>query len=989
MEFQSEAAKDPAPMAGVLGELNDSERIAKELARRQLFGESVEANPITIGRFEIRAELGRGGMGRVYLAVDPLLGRQVAIKVLHESYGAGTEARERLVREAAAMAAIRHPNTVPVFEVGQVRDQAFVAMEYVEGQNLRQWCKAQTPAAEALVRRIVDVAHGLHAAHAAGIVHRDVKPENILIGDDGRTRVTDFGLARAPASSNAPDQMRETLPEVAMRSTDAALFESLTATGAVLGTPAYMSPEQLSLDRVTTATDQYSLCLTLYEGLTGHRLHQAESVAELAIKALDTQAVVQGLQEIPSRLRPVLRKGLALHAEDRFDTVLELATALEAALAPERGPTWRGLGRGISRRLTSVGGLAALGVVTALGAAAWKMRPPASESDVGRVRAVASTRAVDAGAPGCGSEATAKLWTASRRRQLRSAFESSKLQSASVNFERIDAQMADYSDRLASLLAQSCDDAPARRCLDWRTLQAESKLDVLLNPEAFSIDSAVSVVRSMDALDACMHPELRPTYAWEAPPGVAKQDYQDMRADLARAQALNAGWRFDEATSLLDALQRAANEAEAHGLLAEIEMTRARIDHLQRRLVAEAEHLALAYDHAKRGGHTYLAAEAGVATVLFRQHSGADLDLLDNALNVARAAVARSEHPRLQVKLASAEGRVELRRGNPARALELQQSAVNLARERFPAPDEELAYALDYLGGTYAELGRADEAFAAKRAAIETMEKVWGPKHASMEVLYRNIGNIGMLLGDRPTALEGYETRLEIQRAQFGALHPRGIQANYNVAKWWSHEGDFERAQRYLDDVMEIGGEDPAAHYLVHRTLAENAGFRRDAAAMRTAIEDLNASVDELGDDAGSLRLAELAGLEAKLARLEGQPRRAEALARTAAAEMRKASADPRDGIESRTELARALLAQDELEAAARELDRQGAIIESEIGILPRARIAWLAASLELAHARRDDERAAELLAQLDARMHEAYGARHPLAQRVRAQLRE
>ena len=234
----------------------------------------------SIGRYLVLSLLGRGGMGRVYAAYDPQLDRRVALKLLHTT-GGSEGARRRLAREARALGKLSHPNVVQVHDVGEHRGDVFVAMELVEGQSLDAWCRGTPkPAWQEVLTAYLDAARGLAAAHAKGLVHRDVKPANILRGNDGRVRVADFGLAAGqegqtrsasdPAPRAASDVLddeaavSETLP--ASMSPAAAPDERLTATGAVLGTPLFMAPEQHEGLRATEASDQYSLCAALHHG---------------------------------------------------------------------------------------------------------------------------------------------------------------------------------------------------------------------------------------------------------------------------------------------------------------------------------------------------------------------------------------------------------------------------------------------------------------------------------------------------------------------------------------------------------------------------------------------------------------------------------------------------------------------------------------------------------------------------------------------------
>ena len=205
-----------------------------------------------VGRFVVLAWLGEGSSGAVYSAYDPDLDRKIALKLLHREAGRAPSG-EGLKAEARALARVAHPNVVNVHEVGEVGEQVFLAMEFVDGITLRHWLR--TPRTEAEILSVfIEAGQGLSAVHAAGLVHRDFKPENVLIGRDGRTRVTDFGLAKPPR-----------------RSEGAAGADGGGVATALAGTPAYMAPEQRAGRGADARSDQFSFCVSLYEAVAGAR----------------------------------------------------------------------------------------------------------------------------------------------------------------------------------------------------------------------------------------------------------------------------------------------------------------------------------------------------------------------------------------------------------------------------------------------------------------------------------------------------------------------------------------------------------------------------------------------------------------------------------------------------------------------------------------------------------------------------------------------
>ncbi len=280
-----------------------------------------------IGRYEIGAELGAGGMGIVYAAVDTVLGRRVALKLVRP--GSGGDGAVRLLREAQSLARLSHPNVVSVFDVGTAGADVYIAMELIEGQSLGAWSRAARPAPARVLEAMRAAGRGLVAAHAAGIVHRDFKPDNVLVGKDGTVRVTDFGLARtaevvdAAAAGDAP-----AVPLV--------LSVDLTRTGAVMGTPAYMAPEQIDGGVATAASDQFSYCVTLFELLFGVRPFAGDSVGALRA-AMAAQAIAAHVPvKLPARVEAAIRRGLREAPAGRHPSMQALLHELRPPAGPGR-----------------------------------------------------------------------------------------------------------------------------------------------------------------------------------------------------------------------------------------------------------------------------------------------------------------------------------------------------------------------------------------------------------------------------------------------------------------------------------------------------------------------------------------------------------------------------------------------------------------------------------------------------------------------------
>ncbi|MEJ7597039.1 MAG: serine/threonine-protein kinase [Kofleriaceae bacterium] len=275
-----------------------------------------------IGRFVVVGELGSGGMGIVYEAHDRELDRRVALKVLRGE-AASDEERVRMLREGQAMARITHPNVITVYEVGVDGGLVFLAQELLDGGNLAQWL-AQSRSRDDILAKFVAAGRGLAAAHAAGLVHRDFKPDNVLLGKDGRVRVADFGLARA---LGVDEVILLTRRAGVPRESSPHPMSSLTRTGAVMGTPMFMAPEQHEAETVDERTDQFSFCVALYHALYGEYPFAGRTSVALADNVLRGQ-LQKPSKKIPARLRAVVVRGLAVAPADRYPTMDALLAEL-------------------------------------------------------------------------------------------------------------------------------------------------------------------------------------------------------------------------------------------------------------------------------------------------------------------------------------------------------------------------------------------------------------------------------------------------------------------------------------------------------------------------------------------------------------------------------------------------------------------------------------------------------------------------------------
>ena len=284
-----------------------------------------------IDRYVVLTLLGQGAMGVVYAAYDPELDRKVALKLLSPQAegGLGSAGRTLLLREAQALARLAHPNVVAIHDVGTHGEQVWIAMEFVAGQTLDAWASERPRRWPDVLKILTDVSHGVAAAHAVGLVHRDLKPDNVMVDSTGRVRVMDFGLAHGRAAE-VPETCATLESDAFRRPEASALSLVLTQSGAVNGTPAYMAPEQWSGDEASVATDQFGWSVMAWELLFGERPFAGTTMSELGA------AVVAGRRRPPPRgraapgwLRRMIERGLAGDPSRRWPSMAALIAALE------------------------------------------------------------------------------------------------------------------------------------------------------------------------------------------------------------------------------------------------------------------------------------------------------------------------------------------------------------------------------------------------------------------------------------------------------------------------------------------------------------------------------------------------------------------------------------------------------------------------------------------------------------------------------------
>jgi eukaryotic-like serine/threonine-protein kinase len=739
-----------------------------------------------IGRYHVLERVGAGGMGVVYAAYDPDLDRKVAIKLLHHDAaepGSLSDGRTMLLREAQAMAKLSHPNVVAVHDVGVHAGAVFMAMEFVAGSTVQQWVAERPRAWPEVLAVFVAAGRGLAAAHEAGLVHRDFKPANVMCSEDGGVKVTDFGLARGREEAGRDrDSPTDRSPAVAAAIAAATGSRSgtPTMTGAVMGTPAYMAPEQHLGLPIDARSDQFSFCVALYEALYGRRPFAADSPSGLAI------AVVEGRiadppagTRVPGWLREVLVRGLEPDPDRRFASM----QALQLELGRDR----------LAARRRWLLGAAAIGV---LGTGVTVASLVARDSPCSDMR-----------------PHLAEIWDAQRRVTVREALFATGVGFAQSTWDRVERGLDGYTDAWVSAREDAC--AATLRgeqsealmdlrmsCLDGRLRSVRALVGVLARADQTVVGNAVTMVAGLAALPPCadavaLRSAVPPP---DDPAVVAELERLDER--LAEAEQLGRAGKYAEGLALANELVAAAEPLAYAPMTARTLRRRGALEHVNG-ADADAEHtLQAAFFLAVRHDLDELAA-----------HSAAELVTVVGEVQQRTAEARRwAEHAAaladadelLQGAVAHNLAGVALREGAYDEARELAARALEL-RERLLGEDHEAVLAsLNMLGLIAIETGHFEEAREDFGRELAIAERTLGLDHPELAKPLNNLANVAWREGDYPAARASFERALALQRQAFGDTHRNVAQLENNLAAVAMSTGDHEEAGRRFTHALAI-----------------------------------------------------------------------------------------------------------------------------------------------------------------------------------------
>jgi len=764
-----------------------------------------------VDRYVIISPLGQGGMGVVYAAYDPDLDRRVALKLLLPQADGGTHSAGRLLREAQALARLAHPNVVAVHDVGMHGEQVWIAMEFVAGVTLGAWAQSRSLPWPEVVRVLADAARGVAAAHAAGLVHRDLKPDNVMIGADGRVRVMDFGLAHGRALADG--ELGTTLGSGGEpHSGPAALSVRMTQVGAIQGTPAYMAPEQWQGQEAQVATDQFGWSVMAWELLYGARPFAGENRAVLAA------AVITGKRQPPPRgrsipkwLRKLVERGLASDPARRWPGMAALLAQLERGQAQSR----------VRTTALVLGGFALLG----LGALGWQ-----------RWRHTQQVAACDAAGLEIGLQ-----WNDEARAGLRSAFAATGMSYAAISADKIMPWLDVQATALAQGYTQVCMHTEverdwdtdtmerARWCLDERREAMASLVGELTQADTETLDKAVAAAAGLRSVDPCLDADQLRRHP--APPAEAQEAVATLRARLALADTLQYTGKYARG---LEVAKAARVEAEALGwapLTAALYMREGSLLEKTGAFAPAEAALMESLDRAITSSAWEVASAAATQLIML----GTDRGQLAEALRWVGHAEAIAAHTDDAAGLHAAlrlgyRATLHHQLGEIAKARPLYEQAIAL-REQMLGPDHpEVATGLHNFANFLGSTGSYAEARALFERALEIRERAFGPDHPSVLVVISGLASTHRALGDPAKARALQELALASTERALGPDHPRVAGCLNDLAGTLSTLGEYPQAlamqERSLDITEKVHGPD---HPDIATRVSNIAGILLDA----------------------------------------------------------------------------------------------------------------------------------------------------------------
>ncbi|MEM7157361.1 MAG: serine/threonine-protein kinase [Myxococcota bacterium] len=738
-------------------------------------GELAEASD----RYVIERRLGSGAMGMVYLARDLELDRNVALKVLRPNRALGQDSSSdarlsnQIRREAQAMARLSHPNVVHVHDVGSIRGRLFVAMELVEGGTMATWLRAVDRSWREVVGVFRAAARGLHAAHEADLVHRDFKPDNVLMTHEGVAKVTDFGLARVSEELRA--RQGESLGPAPDDSEGASL-----SVGSIKGTPAYMAPEHIRGLAGDARSDQFSFCVSLYEALYGERpFHARDTVSLLAnIMSGDRRPVPS--RSLPRRLVALVNRGLSPSPDDRFESMAQLEAELERCELSFVRRYWM--------PLAAVSLIAAMGIG---GMVVQRAKSRDCEREAARVD---------------------ELWSSTRRNEVERAILESELPYAPPTWRAVETQLGNWTSDWRDEARQACvrreDDVMAGRrasCLEVAALDFAGTVEVLRTASPQLAPQASQLVHRIADPTRCADDTwLRTGTAPPPPPELREQVYQ-ARQQLSQSRSLHFLGRLDEALELAQQTRETAKSLDYPALLVEAEHRVTAVE-LNYQPDQGASRWRDVYVMAVREDLTAIAVSAALFMIRSSTYDPGRHGEAQMWGQIAEAHISRFQEQAssLEAIRLRSLANVEARTGNLERALELARAAREMAAESLHEDDPRHAAFLMTEANAELSMNRQDSALEHIEQGLAMEHRLYGDIHPSIAGLETFRAEILMKKGQLDEAYAGLERILTIYQATLPEGHSAIGDTLANMGHVLRRQGRLEEALTRVAEGYEV-----------------------------------------------------------------------------------------------------------------------------------------------------------------------------------------
>ncbi|WAS98323.1 serine/threonine-protein kinase [Nannocystis punicea] len=764
-------------------------------------------DPASIGPFIVERKLGEGAMGVVFAGYDRKLERKVALKLVRRQLLNNPAVRERMTREAQAMARLSNPNVVQVYQVGEHDGGIYMAMEYVEGETLSEWLRSAPRPWQLILRTVCDAGRGLAAAHAAGLVHRDFKPDNVLVDAGGRARVLDFGLVQAEGS---PDEQAERAARGAALDQELAVTAlgepspshstspgtepldrshllhwsiRLTQMGNVLGTPAYMSPEQHFGRPAGPTSDQFSFAITLYEALYGARPFVGDSWAAIRLQVEDGIVPPPPLESpVPRRLFKAIARALAIEPEARWPSVAAMIAALEH-------DPWK-----VRVRVAAMAGLIGVASVASYAVAVSQVE----------------------GGQRCQFDADklAGVWDQPREAAMTRAFEATHLPFATDTARRVKGRIDAYAKSWLGARQAACQDHAAGvqtdrlidlrvACLERRKAHLATLVDVFLAADRAVVENAVQATASLPSLGACADSSDLVATVPPDDPAVAER-VEVVGRELGRVDIFERTGQYEQGLALAKQLRAEAAGLGYAPLEAQAALSEGRVLMASVR-AAEAE--AALRQALKLGIAHDLHATAAEAAIMRIFVLGNDLERPREALAAAPFAEALVERARgaglLAALLHNNTGAMHDLLGDVEQAqASYEQAIAGLRGLAEPDPLEAIVH--HNLGQMFLDRRRLEPAHDHFARARDRFVAIVGDGHPLVAHPLIGLGDVDLGRGRHFEAMPSYLRALALLEGAHGPEHRHLMYPLVGLGHAHVQAGRFDEAAKYYARAVQI-----------------------------------------------------------------------------------------------------------------------------------------------------------------------------------------